>query len=62
MPLFARTVGLGRTIQFLLKFVFDFQKEPAFIMIDNEADIIAKKELIEKRMNDRQIKRVTENK
>ena len=31
-------------------------------MIDNEADIIAKKELIEKRMNDRQIKRVTENK
>ena len=27
------------------------------MMIDNEADILAKKEMIEKRMNDRQIKR-----
>jgi len=32
------------------------------MIIDNEADILAKKEMIEKRMNDRQIKRVTENK
>ena len=31
-------------------------------MIDNDADILAKKELIEKRMNERKNKRVTENK
>jgi len=45
-----------------LNHFFQRKEQSVFIMIDNDADILAKKELIEKRMNERKNKRVTENK
>ena len=54
---------LEEPFSFHYNIYFTFRKEQSvFIMIDNDADILAKKELIEKRMNERKNKRVTENK